>query len=188
MDTDALLTNSACMLRYPFFLTVIDDHRSVVSYLLFGPKSPMHIHELAYVLLFLFVYRMAFSDISSISFVYSEQFCFYISITQLACLPEMVWGTCITVMTQDATECSSVKTINAATSSSEITRDIPKLIQAFQEAGPCPREKVLDIRRAWPPKCRLEGQSIPMVKKWGPARLLFSLHISSVFFSLSNYQ
>ena len=53
MDADALLTNSACMLRYPFFLTVIDDHRSVVSCLLFGPKSPMHIHELAYVFFFL---------------------------------------------------------------------------------------------------------------------------------------
>lgn len=65
MDADALLANLACMLRYPFFLTAIDDHRPVVSCLLFGPKCPMHIHELAHVF-FLFVSRVALSDISSI--------------------------------------------------------------------------------------------------------------------------
>jgi hypothetical protein len=38
MDADALLANSACILQYTFFLTVINDqHRS------------FHIHELAYV-------------------------------------------------------------------------------------------------------------------------------------------
>lgn len=55
-------------------------------------------------------------------FVYSEQFVFHVSVAQLAYLPEIVWRTWMTIMMQDATGCSSVKTMNAASSSSEIMR------------------------------------------------------------------